>query len=58
MERRWRVNRHTGDPLGNSYTPPEGYYNESGRGVQARKELRLAEIERNISSRSKRRKAV
>lgn len=59
MERRWKVDRRTGDPAGNSYAAPEGYYrhHEEGEdGQQIRKELRLAEIERNQKRRI--RKAV
>lgn len=50
MERRWRVNRVTGDPMGNNYTPPPDYYRHKSDAQdrqQARKELRLSEIERH-----------
>jgi hypothetical protein len=60
MQRRWKVHRRTGGVAGNSYTPPEGYYRkrEPGEdGQQTRKELRLAEIERNRKPR-RMRKAV
>lgn len=58
MERRWKVNRQTGDPASNGYTAPEGYYRKHADNVdaqQARKELRLAEIERNRTTRKIRR---
>jgi hypothetical protein len=46
MERRWRVNRVTGKPEGNNYTPPPDYYNHEDR---TRNELRLFEIEAHQS---------
>lgn len=53
MERRWRVNRATGDPAGNNYTPPPDYYRQTEDKQQARKDLRLAEIERNKKRRKR-----
>jgi hypothetical protein len=50
MVRRWKVSRLTGDPVGNSYTAPQGYYRSTDDDTdphQARNDLRLFEIERN-----------
>ena len=53
MERRWRVHRTTGEPIKNSYTPPPGYYQKGDR--QARRKLRIAEIERSRTTKKIRR---
>lgn len=54
-ERRWKVHRLTGDPVANSYTAPDGYYQKSENRQQTRKDLRIKEIERNRSIRKIRR---
>lgn len=51
--RRWRINKRTGDPMGNSYTMQEGYYHtydEDENPQQVRKELRLHEVEHLLTS--------
>jgi hypothetical protein len=35
MERRWKVHRLTGGPIGNSYNAPKGYYQHAENGQQA-----------------------
>lgn len=54
MERRWRVSRTTGEPIGNNYTAPEGYYyhrdddGEELTAAELRSQLRINEIESHI----------
>ena len=49
--RRWRVSKTTGDPMGNNYNMPDGYYHQFEDGEnpqQVRKELRLFEVEQHV----------
>jgi hypothetical protein len=58
MVRKWKVSRVSGDPLGNNYNAPPEYYHhtEAGEGQRLRRELRLAEIERNLNAAQRRKR--